>query len=203
MTQRHRAQAAVGLAALVLLAACGSSSTGDDDVTTTAGPSSTVTTSEPPPPTTAPPPSITGAAPTTTASVRDEAEGSGCTPGPGDLPDGTWYGFLVSTGTGTAEFDLACWFTGDAAARAAAEDGEESPPPNDYYVRNENETLREVAIAPDAEAEWFPDFGDPTTEETVPYVDWIDLIEARDFTPGVWLEIAGGEVVEVREQWVP
>lgn len=147
----------------------------------------------------------TAVAPTTTtgSSAPDEAEGSGCTPGPGELDDGQWFGY-VTTSTGTdMEFDLACWFIGDAAVRAAAEDGEESPPPNDYYIRNVNETTRTLEVAAAAEVVWFPQFGDPASEATTTYEDWIVQIEARDFMPGVWLEVENGVVVSIHEQWVP
>jgi hypothetical protein len=50
----------------------------------------------------------------------------------------------------TVTFDLIQWFEGEAAAKAAAEDGEESPPPNDYYTRNVNPRLRTLPIAADA-----------------------------------------------------
>jgi hypothetical protein len=47
----------------------------------------------------------------------------------------------------TVTVDLVQWFTGEAATKAAAEDGEESPPPNDYYVRNVNPRLRTLPVA--------------------------------------------------------
>ncbi|RMH86193.1 MAG: hypothetical protein D6683_00900, partial [Actinomyces sp.] len=75
------------------------------------------------------------------------AEGSGCTPGTDTLPDGEWFGYVTDTAPDAVTFDLACWFTGDAAALAAAEDGEESPPPNDYYIRNRSSRLRTVPVA--------------------------------------------------------
>ena len=56
----------------------------------------------------------------------------------------------VEVGGRTVTFDLVQWFQGDAAARAAAEDGEESPPPNDYYIRNVNPRLRTLPVAADA-----------------------------------------------------
>lgn len=58
--------------------------------------------------------------------------GSGCTPGPGPLPDGQWVGY-VTTGTETAvSFDLVCF---DSATGR---------------VDNTNPDLREVPLAPDA-----------------------------------------------------
>lgn len=141
---------------------------------------------------------------TSSTADNDEAEGSGCTPGDGDLPDGEWYGQVVSTSDDEIEFDLACWFVGDAAARAATEDGEESPPPNDYYIRNLNATVRTVAIGDDVMVVWYPDIGDPSSETTVGYSEWADAIDDRgEFTLGVWIEVEDGAISEIREQWVP
>ena len=94
------------------------------------------------------------------------------------------------------EFDLACWFTGDAAVAAAAEDGEESPPPNNYYVRNVNPLLRTVAVAEIPEVTWLPNVGDPATEESIAYADWLVQREGRglELQPGVWLIVENGEI---------
>ena len=54
--------------------------------------------------------------------------GSGCTPRAGDsLPDGRWFGFVDDAQADQVSFDLACWFTGTAAA-AAAERGRRGEP---------------------------------------------------------------------------
>jgi hypothetical protein len=103
----------------------------------------------------------------------------------------------------TLDFDLACWFTGDAAALAAAEDGEESPPPNDYYVRNANPSLRTLDAESDATVAWLPNPGDPSTETTITYAAWITDREGRGYQPGVWLTITAGAITEIREQYVP
>lgn len=190
-----RRSAVTALALSLLLVACGQSAT----PTTTSGATSTTA-----PGTTQPSPTTTVPSTTTTESpVTDEAEGSGCTPGQGDLGDGRWFGYVLATTSGSLEFDLACWFTGDAATRAAAEDGEESPPPNDYYVRNVNETTRTLDVAADTPVVWFPQIGDPTSETTTTYQDWLGGVEERDFMLGVWLEVEGGAVVSIHEQWVP
>jgi hypothetical protein len=130
------------------------------------------------------------------------AEGSGCTPGAGDLPDGDWFGFVTDRGEGSIEFDLACWFTGDAAILASAEDGEESPPPNDYYVRNVNAETRSVPLGAEVEVVFYPD-GDPNHETTVAYADWSALVEERGYELGVWLEIRDGVIAAIAEKWVP
>ena len=152
-------------------------------------------------------PSTTTAAPPTTTAAPDTnllAERSGCTPGTTDsLPDGEWFGSVVATTAGDLNFDLACWFTGDAAALAALEDGEESPPPNDYYVRNFSDKIRTIAVAADAAVTWLPDAGDPSSEELVTYVDWLVGRAGRDYQPGVWLIIEGGAITDIQEQFVP
>ncbi len=206
--RQPRLPRAIGLTVLLLVAvSCG----GDDNAATTTMPADTTS-----PPTTVP--AATTAAPTappdtrtttsagaTTTTPTDTdalAEGSGCTPGTDDLPDGVWYGFVDSTAADSLEFDLACWFTGDAAATAAAEDGEESPPPNDYYVRNANDLLRTVDVAAGAEASWLPNPGSPA-EETIGYADWVTARADRPFQPGVWLTVEDGGVVLIEEQYVP
>ena len=170
---------AIALASAVLASACG----GDDeagDTTTTSPPSSTLattTTTESATTTTAAITTTTSAttttqATTTTVDTNALASGSGCTPGAGDLPDGEWFG-LVDASPTDIDFDLACWFTGDAAVLASAEDGEESPPPNDYYVRNVNPRHTHDSLAAAAQAAWLPNVGDPGSEVTVPYADWL------------------------------
>lgn len=206
---RHFLALLAGVA--LVLAACGDGAGSDT--------TSTITTI-PPVSTTIPPVTTTTTAPTTTTSssttstlgsttttdsvidTNDLAEGSGCKPGAGPLPDGEWYGLVVSRSDDSLEFDLACWFTGDAAVLAAAEDGEESPPPNDYYVRNANPETRDVPVASEVEVVFYPD-GDPTNEDTVSYDEWVGLVAQRGYEVGVWLEVEEGMITEIREQWVP
>ena len=140
---------------------------------------------------------------TVAGSTEDFASGSGCTPGTDELPDGEWFGYVGDVTATDLTFDLACWFTGPAAERAAAEDGQESPPPNDYYVRNVNATVRTVPAAAGAEVKWLPNTGDPTTATTIDYPTWLAERESRDFQPGVWLTVADGMVTFVEEQYVP
>lgn len=59
-----------------------------------------------------------------------------------------------------------------------AKDGEDWPPPNDYYVRNDDETTVLGPAPLTATAKWLPDIG-------------------------VWLKLSDGEVVEITEQYVP
>jgi hypothetical protein len=115
-----------------------------------------------------------------------------------------WFGYVDSADSTSLDFDLACWFSGDGAILAAAEDGEESPPPNDYYIRNVNPQLRTIPVAATADVSWLPNSGDPSTQTTVPYADWLAGRAARtDYQPGIWVTIAGGEATFIEEQYVP
>jgi hypothetical protein len=139
------------------------------------------------------------------------AEGSGCTPGtPDDLPDGTWFGYAVAATDTTMDFDLACWFSGDAAVLAAAEDGEESPPPNDYHIRNENPALRTLDVASGVEVAALENPGDPSVVTPVPWADWaadragpIFEIAGVDYYQDIWITVTDGEVIAVEEQYRP
>lgn len=187
-----------------MIAACsargGEATTTTEDITTT---TSRETTTTPPPTTT-----TTTGAPTTTgeppSDTNDLASRSGCKPGTADsLPDGEWYGYIVDVNASEIEFDLACWFSGDAAVAAASEDGAESPPPNDYYVRNERDTLRSLAVESSAEVEYLANGGDPNSVTTAAYENWYVEWEISEFVPGYWLTIEDGQVTRIAQQYVP
>jgi hypothetical protein len=136
--------------------------------------------------------------------TSERASGSGCTPAnPETLDDGRWYGFVDVAEADHLSFDLACWFTGEAAVDAAREDGAESPPPNDYHIRNDSDQLRTLPVVPEAEVVWLPNSGDPSSAEPVPYQTWLEGRAERAYDPGVWLVIEGGNVVFIEEQYVP
>jgi hypothetical protein len=118
------------------------------------------------------------------------------------LPDGRWFGTVTSATADGLEFDLACWFLGNAAAEAAAQDGEESPPPNDYYIRNQSTRTRSVVVDPDATVEWVQETGDPTTVTRTGFGPWREA-RSDGFVLGVWLDVEGGTVRRITEQWVP
>ena len=157
----------------------------------------TPTTVEPSTPTTKPP---TTRPPTTKPPAKAVPDGAGCTPGVGALKDGLWYGVVTEVMVDAIDFDLACWFSGDDAVKAATEDGEESPPPNDYYVRNTNPDQRTIKTGANASVTWYPSSGDPGSQVTTPYAEWVEA--DRDGT-GVRITIKGGVIVDIDEQWTP
>lgn len=180
---------------------------GDDDTaatTTTTGSDSTTTLPDTSTSTDTTRADSTTTEPTTepTTDAGPVPDGSGCTPGSEGLPDGRWFGDVEEARSGEISFDLACWFTGDEATAAAAEDGEESPPPNDYYVRNENPAVRDLTVADGTTVTYYPS-GDPTDTQELSYDDWRTGREARAYQLGVWIEVSGGSVTSIEEQWVP
>ncbi len=191
------------LAAAVIVASCSgeggdqTTTTSPDETTSTVTVETTTTTTEAT--TTSTTPSTS-----TTAATGDPLapEGSGCTPGTDILPDGEWYGGVRGFDEQGFSFDLACLYVGDAAEAAAAEDEEESPPPNDYYVLNENEAIRMLAVGPDTPVTWYPS-GDPNDEVTGTYAEWIEFLATQESYLGIWVTVENGSVTEIAEWWVP
>ena len=177
--------AAVAVAVAAALTGCAGGEDASDSATGDSGPTRTVESTR----TEAADPSVAA------------AEGAGCEPGTAPA-DGRWYGTVVSLTPDVLELDVACWFIGEDAVMAADEDGAESPPPDDYYVRDTDDEVSTLAVGPNATVVMFPTGSPEQQEGTVP--ELIDVAESRDGYPfGVWVEVAGGAVVSIQEQWVP
>jgi hypothetical protein len=153
----------------------------------------------------------TGATGPTTSPSPEPAETPVATPA---IEDGRHFTFLSSIDTGdptTITFDLAYFYTGEEAAEVAAERGDESPPPNDYYIVNDNPKLRTVPVAADAElrildwANCCEGFITGSIEELAA------AMEAGDdpyggtyrYTSPFWLTVEDGQVVLIEEQYLP
>ena len=196
---------------LLLVGCAGTTSTSsttqpDTASTTTAAP----TTTAPPTTTTT---VITATGPYTVAKYglfpdpftgSDEAHGSGCAPGTGQLPDGIWFGFVEGATSDTLAFDLACFWTGAAAAERATEDGEEV---FDFYTRNENPETRTLQRDPAGTAYWL-DASSDLTPQAIPMSDWpvtagSPYQECPSDHCAVWVYVNGGVVTELVEQYLP
>ncbi len=139
-------------------------------------------------------------------------------PGFDELADGEHLGYLIAVDVAgnppTLVFDLVQWFTGEEANQAAAEDGEESPVPNDYYIRNVNPRLRILEIYPGAtvsSAWWTVDQGGEIGQYPITLEDLSDIVAgAYDGTAREnsrhdpwWLTSARGVIVSIDEQYLP
>ena len=147
-----------------------------------------------------------GAAQTTTAPATSAASTTGQRSEPAQLADGKHPVIVkqVNAGGRTVTFDLIQWFEGDAAAKAAAEDGQESPPPNDYYTRNVNPRLRTLPVTSGARitiTRLTAGQGGGNAAEPVP----ADLATVAASGAGhiFWATVRGGQIEALEEQYVP
>jgi hypothetical protein len=138
-------------------------------------------------------------------------------PPPG-LSPADHFGYIRSVSTtgpaATLAFDQAQFLTGDAAQRAAEEDGAVEPGesvPNDYYIRNRDKTTQTLRIANDAQitAKRCQLCRNGRPGQLGPFLasfmkqgqTYADAYRGKDSL--YWLTIKNDEVVAVDEQYVP
>jgi hypothetical protein len=156
--------------------------------------------------------STTSAAPTTSTSlppVSTRPEPAPTT----DLVDGRHPAHIVSVDAAQRRItvDVVQFLTGEAADRAAVEDGYVEPGegvPNDYYVRNVNDRLRTLTVAPDAPVTvTFNDAQDVSAERTVTLDElgryWTTHEEYQTRGRIFWVILVGGTVTRLEHQYVP
>lgn len=103
--------------------------------------------------------------------------------------------------------DYAQMLTGVEAAAAATAHGDESPPPNDYYIVNDNPRLRRLDVDPDAEVR-LTTKEDGTVEPGGYAVTLERFAEIFQSTQAVrdapfWLTITGDVVTAIKQQYLP
>jgi hypothetical protein len=104
-------------------------------------------------------------------------------------------------------FDLIQFYFGDDAAREAAKDGKESPPPNDYYIRNVNPALRTLPVRADATitvntlAAGYT--GSATRNVDVQLYRLQILLDSRGYSPPFWITVRNDQVTRIAEQYLP
>jgi hypothetical protein len=106
----------------------------------------------------------------------------------------------IDPNKGTITFDLVQWYFGEDAAREAAKDHQESPPPNDYYIRNVNPKLRTLPTAVDAT---ITVNNLVNTQHPVPVTLAKLATLTRDRSPVFWITVRHDQVLKISEQWVP
>ena len=139
---------------------------------------------------------------TTAAPSASTTTGGASTNDPAVLADGRHPVFLktVNPNRRRITFDLIQFYTGQAAVKAAAEDHQESPPPNDYYIRNVNPKLRTLATAGDA---GITVNNLLNTQQPTP-VSLAKLATlTHDRSPVFWITVRHDQVLRISEQWVP
>jgi hypothetical protein len=143
----------------------------------------------------------------------------GCGSEGGALGDGRHFGYVRSVDTSsepaTIEFDVAEFLTGEAANDAAVDDGaieEGEGVPNDYYVRNDDESVEILTVSPDVTvtrvrcpagceegaAGDFDGFAASFGDEDASFAD-----EYRGAHSQYWVTVEDDEVAVIDEQYLP
>ena len=125
-----------------------------------------------------------------------------------DLADGRHPARVtrVDAAGGRITVDVVQLFLGDAAARAAEQDGAaEIPPPNDVWIRNTSHALRTLPVAAAApitvNVHGSSESGSSTTNITKTLAELADI---DDLDSGIfWLTVADGQVTRIAEQYLP
>jgi hypothetical protein len=148
------------------------------------------------------------AAPTATTATPATNAASPTTSEPVVLADGRHPVYLktVDANRRTITLDLIQFFTGEAATKAAAEDNKESPPPNDYYIRNVNPRLRTLPVAADAPIT-VNVLAAQTTGSSTKDVS-VTLAKLASYFPNsgtapFWITVAQGQVTKIAQQYLP
>ena len=100
----------------------------------------------------------------------------------------------------TITFDLIQWYQGDDATREAAKDHQESPPPNDYYIRNVSPRLRTLPVRAAATITANQVAG---SNQNVPVTLARLASLTRTYSPTFWITVRHDQVVMISDQWVP
>lgn len=135
------------------------------------------------------------------------------------IDNGRYIGFITHlaesglTGGPELHYDLAVWFGGEAADAAALEDGEESPRPNDYYIRNVDPLELVLPISPDVAitSVWYhyDTYEDlesrPVTFEELAAAMTGEPVGSQEamWSSPWWVTVVDGVVVALDEQYVP
>jgi hypothetical protein len=103
-------------------------------------------------------------------------------------------------------FDLIQFYQGDDATSEAAKDHQESPPPNDYYIRNANPRLRTLPVRSDATITTNTltagYTGSATKNVQVP-LDRLAIVLPHGGAGPFWITVRHDQVVKIAEQYVP
>jgi hypothetical protein len=155
-----------------------------------------------------------GATPTSTPPVEAPATTAPATTGgtakaePAVLVDGRHPVIIKSVDADRRRitFDLIQLYLGQDAAREAAKDHQESPPPNDVYLRNVNPRLRTLPVRSDATITCNTltagYTGSATKDVQVP-LDRLAIVLPRGGAGPFWITVRHDQVVKIAEQYLP
>jgi hypothetical protein len=148
------------------------------------------------------------AAPTTTTTTTS-------TPAPAKSITVRQFGYVskvnVSGSRPVISVDYAIMLTGTAAAKAATAHGDESPPPNDYYIVNDNKLIRKLPVKRGiaVTVTTNDDGTDDPSGHVITFAKWAAAYATPTATNAslreapYWLTIKNGVVTVIAEQYLP
>ncbi len=134
----------------------------------------------------------------------DGAPGSGCVVDGDQLSDGIWFGLVENMSAESVTIDVACYWSGEAAAAMATADGHE---PVDFYLSNGDERAYTVQLDAAGTAHWVGS-ADDSVPKPIPMPDWpvagsTFYQECPSEHCGAWLYVNGGVATELIEWYLP
>jgi hypothetical protein len=169
------------------------------------------------PPTGATSPVPSGPTGATATTGPSRASGPTAETAPGtDLEDGRHFGYVADVDpSGIVSFDLAYFYTGDEATELAEARGDAAPPPNDYYIVNDNPRLRSLSTSPEITIsvfDWNRCCDEQVSIDTETYGEIVEDPDGFVEQDGVlyygvispyWVTVQDGVVTAIEEQYLP
>ncbi len=126
---------------------------------------------------------------------------------PTDLADGRYAARIRSVNAGSRRVgvDVVQFFTGDAAAKAAAEDhASEVPPPNDYWIRNTSPQIRLLTVSAKAGITVNTLAAAESGSATTNVAKTLEQLGAYGHVNALfWITVSQGQVTRIAEQYLP
>ncbi|MBI3648944.1 MAG: hypothetical protein HY240_09385 [Actinobacteria bacterium] len=128
------------------------------------------------------------------------------------LPDGRHFVYAhavrMKGGVQQMHFDLAYFLTGDAATQAAKDHGDEHPPPNDYYIVNDNPKLRWLPLSPGVKVRYIPadkccDLVMGNLDAFAASINGTAMTDYSGRQVPWWITVKGGQIVKIEQQYLP
>jgi hypothetical protein len=133
-----------------------------------------------------------------------DAQGFRCDAAGEVLADGVWFGFVRNLSSSAVSIDVACYYTGEGAARLAVSEGHD---PVLFYLGNDDPATFDVRLDSAGLAHWVDDAAG-AIPEPVPMSQW--PVAGSTFSRecpgelcGIWLYVNQGVATEIVEWYLP
>lgn len=130
------------------------------------------------------------------------------------LADGKYFAYVrtATDGPDKVGIDIAEYFTGNRADKAAVQDGvikKGEQVDNDVYIRNESKQVRTLIVSSSVDVKILTKGGGSPKAKSVSYAEFVKLFDGggKDnkhlHVNGYWIVVAGGKVTSIHEQFQP